>query len=75
MSRIGYLNRAQELQDAAWDRDRLEQKISPGSAEEASALARIDELRDEERRLSEPFERSRRRRLSKTGGRPFGGFD
>lgn len=74
MSRIEYLHRAQELQDAAWDRDQLEPKVAPGSAEEAAALARIDDLRDQERRLSKPFEHSRRTR-SKTGGRPFGGFD
>lgn len=60
MSRAAELS--QLVRSSYWNRGLGEPVVPPGSAEEDAALARIDELREEEReRLGDTFAARRRR--------------
>jgi len=48
MPESGHLELARSNSSENWDKERLCPSIAPGSQEEALALARIDELRDED---------------------------
>jgi hypothetical protein len=77
VSSLGSEDIARIKQESSWDYHSAQPRVSPGSLEEARALARIDELRDDDlHRQTETFEK-RMGRLSrnKYGGRPFGRAD
>lgn len=60
MSRAADLARL--VQSSCWNRELGEPVVAPGSAEEDAALARIDELREDEReQLGDTFAERRRR--------------